>query len=440
MSGARRGRYAWAFLTRHFTRRLDSDRDGRPPFEATVIFVDPRSSRAAGLRGLSVGRSTEMVPAVEYDLTTQVAVPDTSDEISLSSVSDAGGEGDTHVQTSDRPPTSQRQQTIDILSGRARRVGSEIADLMPFWGNEEEPALGDDPTFQQLLCLAGVFCGPLMYLIGGILFCVIPREHRQTRRWALFNLVLAICSFVYLASTGSIEDMQRPVAGIHMLDGSDHLPLLDPASAQIGGLREAQLNLTGTRLLMDFTKDDWQQSWRSDSEAFTRINLDSELQLDSAAHGNIWVFGPTGTSEQTATLSTNNAMHMSQHVYIRSSLVTDRPLQSPLHTSPIRFLDCAALLQDGSCKGAAEAPNDKDELVKAELRCLRPEAMQNNTQLVVPLWGRQVDITVSPSGSIRPYVEDVVVNFGEQDLWCQTSYMLRSAPAHVYLNSQLVFT
>lgn len=444
MSGAgssHRSRYAWAFLTRHFTRRLDSQGaprgdDGRPPFEATVIFVDPRTRNS--LRGLSVGRSTEMVPTVEYDLSTQVAAPD-SDDISLSSTSEADNQGGEDRSRPRTPPaaTTQRQQTIDILSGRARRVGSELADLLPFWGNDDEPAMGDDPTFQQLLCLAGVFCGPLMYLIGGILFCVIPREHRQTRRWALFNLVLAICSFVYLASTGSIEEMQRPVAGIHMLEEDDHLPIPDKVYAQYGGLQQYNLNFTGNRILMDFSRDNWRSDWVCDSTAYNRINLGAETDSDNSSSSKIWVFGPTAT-DQSAVLSTNKSFKASQYIYMRSSLACDRPLQSPVYNSPVRFLDCTELPEKGECKGITEPSIPPDEIIHAELKC--SSSAQNAKEYSVPLWSREVDVSISPSGTIRPYMEDVVVNFGANEYWCRVQYMLKSAPAHVYLSAQLIFT
>eukprot|EP01054_Gregarina_sp_Poly1_P001402 Gregarina_sp_Poly_1__1401@NODE_1349_length_4315_cov_87_969868_g905_i0_p1_GENE_NODE_1349_length_4315_cov_87_969868_g905_i0NODE_1349_length_4315_cov_87_969868_g905_i0_p1_ORF_typecomplete_len450_score31_18Aa_trans/PF01490_18/0_19_NODE_1349_length_4315_cov_87_969868_g905_i017013050 len=446
--GANRSRYAWAFLTRHFTRRLESNAprggDSRPSIEATVIFVDPRSR---GLRGLSVGRSTEMVPTVNYESNRPNATgTGDSEEISISSVSEGVDTLDAspHIQNPSRgptQPTSQRQQTIDILSGRARRVGSEIVDLLPFWGGEEEPAFGDDPTFQQLLCLAGVFCGPLMYLIGGILFCVIPREHKQTRRWALFNLVLAVCSFVYLASTGSIEEMQRPVAGIHMLDGADHVPVLDLQLAQKGGLREARLNFTGHRQFMNFATEDWHHDWASDSDSFTRLKLDLKVEVDSgSALNDLWVFGPIHP-DQNGTLSCKVPIEMTQHVYIRSSLASDRPLKAPLQTSPVRYLDCTNIVSDGLCKGVSESVSTaQDAAVSAKLQCQTSEGVANSRVMTIELWSREVDATLSPSGSIRPFVEDTLMNFGEQRLWCLPSYMLCSAPANVYIKSQSVFT
>lgn len=86
---------------------------------------------------------------------------------------------------------------------------------------------GDDPTFQQLLMISGLFCGPVMFFIGGLLFWVTPKEYVRSRRvrstharkssriscfpvqWSFVNGLLAIISLVYLLSTSSFDDLPR---------------------------------------------------------------------------------------------------------------------------------------------------------------------------------------------------------------------------------------
>lgn len=112
--------------------------------------------------------------------------------------------------------------SVDDRPGTLEIIRRDIIDLLPFGSDEvDEVVPGDDPTFQQLLCLSGLICGPVMYLVGGILFCAMPREHRQSRRvssliskthdcekWALINLILTMLSTVYFLTTAQWKSMR----------------------------------------------------------------------------------------------------------------------------------------------------------------------------------------------------------------------------------------
>ncbi|SBS86993.1 hypothetical protein, conserved in Apicomplexan species [Plasmodium ovale curtisi] len=79
--------------------------------------------------------------------------------------------------------------------------------------NEEE---GDDPSCLQVLFFLGLICKfPVLWMIGSILFCVTPNEHKRTKSWCLINTVFAILSIIYFVSTSNFK-MTRPTFSVLM--------------------------------------------------------------------------------------------------------------------------------------------------------------------------------------------------------------------------------
>ncbi|SBT44172.1 conserved Plasmodium protein, unknown function [Plasmodium ovale wallikeri] len=79
--------------------------------------------------------------------------------------------------------------------------------------NEEE---GDDPSCLQVLFFLGLICKfPVLWIIGSILFCVTPNEHKRTKAWCLINTVFAIISIIYFFSTSNFK-ITRPTFSVLM--------------------------------------------------------------------------------------------------------------------------------------------------------------------------------------------------------------------------------
>ncbi|KJP88266.1 hypothetical protein AK88_02047 [Plasmodium fragile] len=74
----------------------------------------------------------------------------------------------------------------------------------------------DDPSCLQVLFFLGLVCKfPILWIIGSILFCITPREHKRTKMWSLVNSMFALISIVYFISTSKFQ-MRKPVFAVLM--------------------------------------------------------------------------------------------------------------------------------------------------------------------------------------------------------------------------------
>ncbi|KFH11711.1 putative transmembrane protein [Toxoplasma gondii MAS] len=68
----------------------------------------------------------------------------------------------------------------------------------------------DDPSCHQLLLVTGCLCWfPLLWVVGAMLWCVTPKEHRRARAWGSINVFLVFFTFLYLFS--HVWNVVKPV-------------------------------------------------------------------------------------------------------------------------------------------------------------------------------------------------------------------------------------
>ncbi|KEP64756.1 UNVERIFIED_CONTAM: hypothetical protein HHA_202250 [Hammondia hammondi] len=68
----------------------------------------------------------------------------------------------------------------------------------------------DDPSCHQLLLVTGCLCWfPLLWVVGAMLWCVTPKEHRRARTWGSINVFLVFFTFLYLFS--HVWNVVKPV-------------------------------------------------------------------------------------------------------------------------------------------------------------------------------------------------------------------------------------
>ncbi|EUD65178.1 hypothetical protein C922_04464 [Plasmodium inui San Antonio 1] len=68
----------------------------------------------------------------------------------------------------------------------------------------------DDPSCLQVLFFLGLVCKfPILWIIGSIVFCITPNEHKKTKMWSLVNTMFALISVVYFISTSKLK-MPKP--------------------------------------------------------------------------------------------------------------------------------------------------------------------------------------------------------------------------------------
>lgn len=107
-----------------------------------------------------------------------------------------------------------------------------LAQAIPCFTSPAMPT--DDPTFQQLLMVSGIFCGPIMFSIGGLSFCVIPTGHKLSQLWALWNGLLAVLSVTYIfLNAASLDTAAFRRAQFQILEPDAMLPPLQPARSTI---------------------------------------------------------------------------------------------------------------------------------------------------------------------------------------------------------------
>ncbi|GAW82783.1 hypothetical protein, conserved [Plasmodium gonderi] len=69
--------------------------------------------------------------------------------------------------------------------------------------NEDE---NDDPSCLQVLFFLGLVCKfPILWIIGSIIFCITPNEHKKTKMWSLINTFFALISVIYFISTSKFK-------------------------------------------------------------------------------------------------------------------------------------------------------------------------------------------------------------------------------------------
>lgn len=121
----------------------------------------------------------------------------------------AGGRGGERGQDRGRggrlPPLNSSHRTQRRVgggesagSGRQQR-GEEEEDQQ---GREEQNDVqGDDPSCHQLLFFSGLLCGfPLLWILGAMLWCITPKQHRRARRVRTRHL-LPLLSLPYQPSS-----------------------------------------------------------------------------------------------------------------------------------------------------------------------------------------------------------------------------------------------
>ncbi|KNG76668.1 hypothetical protein PFMG_02902 [Plasmodium falciparum IGH-CR14] len=73
--------------------------------------------------------------------------------------------------------------------------------------NEDE---NDDPSCVQILFFMGLICKfPILWIIGSIVFCITPSEHRKTKTWSLVNTFFALLSIIYFITTTNFR-LRKP--------------------------------------------------------------------------------------------------------------------------------------------------------------------------------------------------------------------------------------
>ncbi|PFH32803.1 hypothetical protein BESB_014150 [Besnoitia besnoiti] len=73
--------------------------------------------------------------------------------------------------------------------------GGERTDAAEPQEDDEE----DDPSCHQMLLVTGCLCWfPLLWVVGAMLWCVTPKEHRRARMWGAVNVCLVVLTFAYL--------------------------------------------------------------------------------------------------------------------------------------------------------------------------------------------------------------------------------------------------
>ncbi|SBO28559.1 hypothetical protein, conserved in Apicomplexan species [Plasmodium knowlesi strain H] len=74
----------------------------------------------------------------------------------------------------------------------------------------------DDPSCLQVLFFLGLVCKfPILWIIGSIIFCITPSEHKRTKMWSLVNTMFALISVLYFISTSKFK-MPKPVFSVLM--------------------------------------------------------------------------------------------------------------------------------------------------------------------------------------------------------------------------------
>ncbi|SOV79140.1 conserved Plasmodium protein, unknown function [Plasmodium sp. gorilla clade G3] len=68
----------------------------------------------------------------------------------------------------------------------------------------------DDPSCVQILFFMGLICKfPILWIIGSIVFCITPSEHRKTKTWSLVNTFFAFLSIIYFITTTNFR-LRKP--------------------------------------------------------------------------------------------------------------------------------------------------------------------------------------------------------------------------------------
>ncbi|VWU50377.1 conserved protein, unknown function [Hepatocystis sp. ex Piliocolobus tephrosceles] len=74
----------------------------------------------------------------------------------------------------------------------------------------------DDPCCLQMLFLLGLICkSPVLWVIGSIIFCITPNNHKKTKKWCLINFLFAFVSLVYFISTTKFIN-PKPAFYVHL--------------------------------------------------------------------------------------------------------------------------------------------------------------------------------------------------------------------------------
>mmetsp|Transcript_83372 Transcript_83372/g.236280 ORF Transcript_83372/g.236280 Transcript_83372/m.236280 type:complete len:148 (+) Transcript_83372:76-519(+) len=56
----------------------------------------------------------------------------------------------------------------------------------------------DNPRCQQILCIAGIFLPPVLWLVGAVMYLRTPASKVMTREAGLKNLILAVVGLVFI--------------------------------------------------------------------------------------------------------------------------------------------------------------------------------------------------------------------------------------------------
>ncbi|KYN95160.1 hypothetical protein PRSY57_1204300, partial [Plasmodium reichenowi] len=68
----------------------------------------------------------------------------------------------------------------------------------------------DDPSCLQILFFMGLICKfPILWIIGSIVFCITPSEHKKTKTWSLVNTFFALLSIIYFITTTNFR-LRKP--------------------------------------------------------------------------------------------------------------------------------------------------------------------------------------------------------------------------------------
>ncbi|CRH03680.1 conserved Plasmodium protein, unknown function [Plasmodium relictum] len=84
--------------------------------------------------------------------------------------------------------------------------------------NEDE---NDDPSCLQILFFLGLICKfPILWILGSIVFCVTPNEHKRTKKWSLINSIFAFMSIIYFIATSKFKGT-KPVFSVVMNNNAE---------------------------------------------------------------------------------------------------------------------------------------------------------------------------------------------------------------------------
>ncbi|SOV16187.1 conserved Plasmodium protein, unknown function [Plasmodium gaboni] len=68
----------------------------------------------------------------------------------------------------------------------------------------------DDPSCVQILFFMGLICKfPILWIIGSIVFCITPSEHRKTKTWSLVNTFFALLSIIFFITNTNFR-LRKP--------------------------------------------------------------------------------------------------------------------------------------------------------------------------------------------------------------------------------------